>query len=84
MALSATSGSRSTPITVDGSGFAPNEAITITFGDGLTVSTVRANGDGVVSGPTVSVPGTARAGSTSVTLTGASSGTRVVLPFTVN
>ncbi|MGK5740281.1 GH92 family glycosyl hydrolase [Micromonospora sp. URMC 103] len=83
VALSTTSGARETPITVDGSGFAPNEAITIRFGDGLASSTVRANGDGVVSGVTVSVPGAAKAGSTSITLAGAASGARVALPFTV-
>ncbi|MEV1328433.1 GH92 family glycosyl hydrolase [Micromonospora costi] len=83
VALSTTSGARETPITVDGSGFAPNEAVTITFGDGLASSTVRANGDGVISGVTVSVPGTAKAGSTSVTLAGAASATRVALPFAV-
>ncbi|WP_446215348.1 GH92 family glycosyl hydrolase [Micromonospora sp. IBHARD004] len=83
VALSTASGPRGTSITVDGSGFAPNEALTISFGDGLALSTVRANGDGVISGVTVSVPGTARAGSTSITLTGANSVTRVALPFTV-
>ncbi|MFC0506557.1 GH92 family glycosyl hydrolase [Micromonospora costi] len=83
VALSTTSGARETPITVDGSGFAPNEAVTITFGDGLASSTVRANGDGVISGVTVSVPGAAKKGSTSVTLAGATSATRVALPFAV-
>ncbi|MEH1164354.1 GH92 family glycosyl hydrolase [Micromonospora sp. CPCC 205539] len=83
VALLTTSGPRGTSITLDGSGFAPNEAVTITFGNGLAVSTVRANGDGVISGATVSVPGAAKAGSTSVALAGATSATRVVLPFTV-
>ncbi len=81
--LSATSGPRGTAIVVDGSGFAPNEAVTIGFGDGLGSTTVRANGDGVVSGETVSVPGTAKPGPAGVTLSGAGSKTRVELTFTV-
>ncbi|GII55922.1 hypothetical protein Pth03_43110 [Planotetraspora thailandica] len=81
--LSATSGPRGTAITIDGSGFARNEAVTITFGDGLSSTTVHANGDGIISGATVSVPGTAKPGSTSVTLAGADSATRVESPFTV-
>jgi hypothetical protein len=81
--LSDTSGPRGTAITVDGSGFAPNEAVTISFGDGLAVMTVHANGDGVISGATISVPGAAVPSSTSITLAGAASATRVELPFTV-
>ncbi|WP_407664693.1 PKD domain-containing protein [Micromonospora tarensis] len=83
MVLTTTSGPRGTSITVDGSGFAPNEAVTVVFGNGLAVSTVRANGDGVLSGATVSVPGPAKPGATSVTLTGATSATKVSRPFTV-
>ncbi|MET8043592.1 GH92 family glycosyl hydrolase [Micromonospora sp. NPDC005215] len=83
VALTTRSGPRGTSITVDGSGFAPNETVTIAFGDDLAVSTVRANGDGVLSGATVSVPGAAKAGATSVTLSGARSATRVSRPFTV-
>ncbi|MEV6864898.1 GH92 family glycosyl hydrolase [Streptosporangium subroseum] len=81
--LSTTSGPRGTAIVVDGSGFAPNEAVTIGFGDGLSSGTVHANGDGVISGATVSVPGAAKPGSTGVTLAGAKSATRVELSFTV-
>ena len=81
--LSATSGPRGTAITVNGSGFAPNEAVKISFGDRLASITVHANGDGVISGATISVPGTAKPGSTSITLAGAHSVTRVRLPFTV-
>ena len=81
--LSTTSGPRGTAIVVDGSGFAPNEAVKIDFGDGLSSSTVQANGDGVVSGATVSVPGTAKPGSTGITLAGAKSATRVELTFEV-
>ncbi|WP_371779156.1 GH92 family glycosyl hydrolase [Streptosporangium subroseum] len=81
--LSTTSGPRGTAIVVDGSGFAPNEAVMIGFGDGLSSSTVRANGDGVVSGATVSVPGAAKPGSTGITLVGAKSATRVELTFEV-
>ncbi|MGJ6967617.1 GH92 family glycosyl hydrolase [Streptosporangium sp. G11] len=81
--LSATSGPRGTAITVDGSGFAPNEAVTIGFGEGLASTTVHANGDGVISGETVSVPGTAKPGPTGITLAGADSATRVGLTFTV-
>ncbi|MEU3986720.1 GH92 family glycosyl hydrolase [Streptomyces sp. NPDC026672] len=84
VALSATSGPRGTAITVNGSGFAPNEAVTIRFGNGLASITVHANGDGVVSGATISVPGKAKRGSTSVTLTGADSKAHVRLPFTVS
>ncbi|WP_433358052.1 GH92 family glycosyl hydrolase [Micromonospora saelicesensis] len=83
VALLTTSGPRGTSIMVDGSGFAPNEVVTIAFGTGLAVSTVRANGDGVISGATVSVPGAAKAGATSVTLNGATSATKVSRPFTV-
>ncbi|MGW3809882.1 PKD domain-containing protein [Micromonospora sp. NPDC005113] len=82
-ALTTTAGPHGTSITVDGAGFAPNEAVTVSFGDGLAVSTVRANGDGVIAGATVSVPGAAKAGSTVITLAGAESVTRVALPFTV-
>ncbi|MFG1995521.1 GH92 family glycosyl hydrolase [Actinoplanes sp. NPDC048988] len=81
--LSVTSGPRGTAITVDGSGFAPNETVTGTFGDGLTTTTLRANADGIVSGETVSVPGAAKPGATGVTLTGAESAATVKLPFTV-
>ncbi|MFF3437129.1 GH92 family glycosyl hydrolase [Streptosporangium sp. NPDC002721] len=81
--LSTTSGPRGTAIVVDGSGFAPKEAVTIGFGDGLTSVTVHANADGVISGQTVSVPGTAKPGTTGVTLAGAGSKTRVELTFTV-
>ncbi|MCG5462332.1 GH92 family glycosyl hydrolase [Micromonospora sp. MED01] len=83
VALLTTSGPRGTSIMVDGSGFAPNEVVTIAFGTGLAVSTARANGDGVISGATVSVPGAAKAGATSVTLNGATSATKVSRPFTV-
>ncbi|RZT78048.1 putative alpha-1,2-mannosidase [Micromonospora violae] len=82
-ALLTRSGPRGTAITLDGYGFAPNETVTVTFGSGLAVSTVRANGDGVISGATVSVPGVAKAGATSVTLNGATSATTVSRPFTV-
>ncbi|WSX88538.1 GH92 family glycosyl hydrolase [Micromonospora sp. NBC_00898] len=81
--VSSTAGPRGTSLVVNGSGFAPNEAVTISFGDGLASSTVRANGDGVVSGATISVPGAAKPGSTSITLAGADSATRVAVPFTV-
>ncbi|GIF08938.1 GH92 family glycosyl hydrolase [Actinoplanes siamensis] len=81
--LSATSGPRGTAITVDGSGFAPNETVRAEFGAGLAVTTLHANADGVVSGATVSVPDAARPGAASVTLTGADSDSGIVLPFTV-
>ncbi|MFI7612841.1 GH92 family glycosyl hydrolase [Nonomuraea terrae] len=81
--LSATSGPRGTAIVVDGSGFAPKETVTIAFGDGLSSVTVQANGDGVISGATLSVPGTARPGPAGVTLTGAASRTEVEAPFEV-
>ncbi|WP_083972014.1 GH92 family glycosyl hydrolase [Actinoplanes awajinensis] len=81
--LSVTEGPRGTAITVDGSGFAPNEPVTGSFGAGLTVTTLRANGDGVVSGATVSVPGAATPGVTGVTLAGTDSATTVEVPFTV-
>jgi hypothetical protein len=81
--LSAASGPRGTAITVNGSGFAPNEAVTIGFGDGLASITVHANGDGIISGATISVPGSAKPGSTSITLAGADSAARVQLPFKV-
>ncbi|MCO5998044.1 GH92 family glycosyl hydrolase [Actinoallomurus rhizosphaericola] len=82
--LSTTSGPRGTAITVNGSGFAPNEAVTMTFGAGLASIRVRANGDGVISGAIISVPGTAKPGATSITLAGARSAARVRLPFTVD
>ncbi|MGW9027670.1 GH92 family glycosyl hydrolase [Streptomyces sp. NPDC055722] len=82
--LSTTSGPRGTAITVNGSGFEPNEAVTIGFGNGLASITVHANGDGVISAATISVPGTAKPGSTSITLAGADSATHVRLPFTVS
>ncbi|BCY07469.1 GH92 family glycosyl hydrolase [Actinoplanes sp. L3-i22] len=81
--LSVTEGPRATAITVDGSGFAPNETVTGSFGAGLAATTLHANADGVVSGETVSVPGAAIPGATGVTLTGAESGAAVELPFTV-
>jgi hypothetical protein len=82
-ALTVTSGPRGTAITVDGSGFAPNEAVSGNFGAGLSVTTLHANADGVISGATVSVPGAAVPGATGITLTGADSATKVDLPFTV-
>jgi predicted alpha-1,2-mannosidase len=81
--LSVAAGPRGTAITVDGSGFAPNETVTGTFGAGLTATTLRANGDGVISGATISVPGTAKPGPAAVTLAGSASATRVDQPFTV-
>ncbi|MDG4809644.1 GH92 family glycosyl hydrolase [Micromonospora sp. WMMD1120] len=83
MVLTSTAGPRGTAITLDGSGFAPNEAVTVVFGDGLSARTVRANGDGVLAGATVSVPGSAKVGATRVTVTGATSATEVSRPFTV-
>ncbi|MFC3505531.1 GH92 family glycosyl hydrolase [Micromonospora krabiensis] len=80
--MATTSGPRGASITIDGSGFTPDEEITVRLGDGPVLSTVRANGDGVISGVTVSVPVTARAGATSVTVSGTGT-TRVDLPFTV-
>ncbi len=79
--LSVSAGPRGTAITVDGSGFAPNE--TVRAGLGGAATTRHANGDGVISGANVSVPGSAQPGSTAVTLTGATSATRVTEPFTV-
>ncbi|NMO49927.1 ATP-binding protein [Actinoplanes sp. TBRC 11911] len=81
--LTVTAGPRGTAITVDGSGFAPNEAVSGTFGSGLSVTALHANADGVITDATVSVPGAAVPGATGVTLTGAESATRVDLPFTV-
>ncbi|TDC33596.1 ATP-binding protein [Micromonospora sp. 15K316] len=81
--LLTTSGPRGTAIMVDGHGFAPNEAVTVRFGAGLATSIVRANADGVLAGVIVSVAGEAKVGSTSVTLTGADSKTRITLPFRV-
>ncbi|MFI6070489.1 GH92 family glycosyl hydrolase [Actinoplanes sp. NPDC051343] len=81
--LSVAAGPRGTAITVDGSGFAPNENVTGTFGDGLTATALKANADGVISGATISVPGRAKPGASSVTLSGAKSATKVAEPFTV-
>jgi predicted alpha-1,2-mannosidase len=81
--LSVAAGPRGTAITVDGSGFAPNETVTGTFGAGLTATTLHANGDGVISGATISVPGKAKPGATTVTLTGADSSAKAGQPFTV-
>ena len=83
VALSVTAGPLGTAVTVDGTGFAPNEKVTAAFGDGLTVTTLRANGDGVIGAATVSVPGKATPGATSITLTGAKSGAKVEQAFTV-
>jgi hypothetical protein len=80
--LSVAAGPRGTAITVDGSGFAPNETVTGTFA-GLTATTLQANGDGVISGETISVPGAAKPGPAVVTLAGSASATRVDQPFTV-
>ena len=81
--LSVAAGPRGTAITVDGSGFAPNETVTGTFGAGLTATALQANGDGVISGATISVPGAAKPGATGVSLSGADSATKVDQPFTV-
>ena len=81
--LSVAAGPRGTAITVDGTGFAPNETVTGTFGAGLAVTTLHANGDGVVSGATMSVPGAAVPGPTGITLAGSHSATKVELPFKV-
>ena len=81
--LSVAAGPRGTSITVDGSGFAPNETVRGSFGAGLAVTTLHANGDGVLSGATMSVPGRAVPGSTRITLTGVDSATKVELPFRV-
>jgi predicted alpha-1,2-mannosidase len=81
--LSVTAGPRGTAITVDGSGFAPNERVTGTFGAGLAATALQANADGVISDATVSVPGAAKPGPASVTLTGTRSAAKVELPFTV-
>ncbi|SNT58239.1 alpha-1,2-mannosidase, putative [Actinacidiphila glaucinigra] len=81
--LSTTSGPRATAIVVNASGFAPNEAVRIGFGDGLAFITVHANADGVIHGATISVPGAAKPGPTGVTLAGADSATHVRLHFEV-
>jgi hypothetical protein len=81
--LSVTAGPRGTAITVDGTGFAPNETVTGTFGTGLSKTTLRANADGVISGATISVPGAAKPGAVAITLTGATSAGTVSQPFTV-
>lgn len=82
--LSATEGPRGTALTLDASGFARNEAVTITFGDGLAALTVHANADGMVSAASFSVPGNAVVPSaTSIQLAGADSKIRVEVPFTV-
>ncbi|WP_433205481.1 GH92 family glycosyl hydrolase [Dactylosporangium sp. CS-047395] len=82
--LSATEGPRGTALTLDASGFARNETVTITFGDGLAALTVHANADGIVPAASFSVPGNAVAGSaTSIQLAGADSKIRVEVPFTV-
>jgi hypothetical protein len=81
--LSVASGPRGTAITVDGTGFAPNEKVTGTFGDDLTTTTLHANADGVISGATISVPGAAKPGPTAVTLNGTTSATKAEQPFTV-
>jgi hypothetical protein len=52
-------GPRGTAITVDGSGFAPNQIVSGSFGAGLSVATLHATADGVISNATVSVPGAA-------------------------
>ncbi|HEY3545662.1 MAG TPA: GH92 family glycosyl hydrolase [Propionicimonas sp.] len=83
VSLSDTEGPRGTAITINGSGFAVNEPVAITFGDGLHTMTVNANGDGVVSGAVISVPGTAVPGPTSLSLSGATSGATVTMDFTV-
>jgi hypothetical protein len=81
--LSVTSGPRGTAITVDGSGFAPNETVSGRFGNGLATTSLPANGDGIVSA-TMSVPGVAVPGPTIITLTGSDSAAKVELPFKVN
>jgi hypothetical protein len=80
--LSVTSGSRGTAITVDGSGFAPNETVSGRFGNGLAATALHANGDGVIVA-TISVPGAAVPGPTGITLAGADSAAKVELPFAV-
>jgi predicted alpha-1,2-mannosidase len=82
VSLSVDAGPRGTAITVDGSGFAPNETVRGSFGAGPAVA-LHANGDGVISGATVSVPGAAKPGAAVVTLTGVRSATKVELPFKV-
>ena len=54
-----------------------------TFGAGLSVTTLHANGDGVITAATVSVPGKAKPGATGITLKGAKSGAEVEQAFTV-
>jgi hypothetical protein len=81
--LSTADGPRGTAITVNGFGFAPNEVVTVNFGDGLATSTVHANADGVITNLNVSVPGVAKVGSTSITFAGARSATHVAQAFTV-
>jgi hypothetical protein len=72
-----------TALTVDAVGFAPNETVTIAFGDGPAVLTVKANADGVVSAASFSVPATVPVpGVTSIRLTGADSKIRAEVPFT--
>jgi len=83
MKLSVSAGPRGTAIIVDGSGFAPNEAVRGTFGNDPTATTLHANADGVISGATISVPGPAKPGPAAVTLTGSTSATPVAQPFTV-
>ncbi|MGV9212877.1 GH92 family glycosyl hydrolase [Micromonospora sp. RB23] len=83
LSLPTPSAPRGTSITIDGAGFAPNETIAVSLGDGRQVGTVRANGDGIVAGGTVGVPDSMEPGVTSVTLSGSRSKATVSRPFTV-
>ncbi|MCO8271665.1 GH92 family glycosyl hydrolase [Actinoplanes sp. TRM 88003] len=82
VSLSVTSGPRGTAITVDGTGFAPNETVSGVLA-GQEVPALQANADGIITDAVVSVPGAAAAGTVAITLTGADSATKVELPFTV-
>ena len=73
LVLSTTSGTPGEIVTANGTGYRPNESVTVTVGS-ITVKTVRANGDGVVD--TTFVVPQVGLGSHTVAVTGARSAVR--------
>jgi len=81
LVTSATAGPRGTTVTVNGDSFAPGEVVTLRLGSASVQ--VRADGHGILTNATLTVPSSAKVGAIGLTATGAKSATPASAPFDV-